>query len=332
MRKLLFLLAFSATVFAQDAKLKVEIKNPNSDSIVITSYATRKPEVFKAIKPGQFAANLAAQPGFYRFFDGNEQTMLYLRPGFDLAMKLDTKMFDETIVFSGKGAVENNFLAKKALDDEQMQEGFGAKTPDTEALGKQLRQREETYAKTLAGSGFDPEFRKLMLTQIAAETKGIQAEFEAMKQKNATLASLKGNPSPTFDYENHKGGTTQLEDLRGKYVYIDVWATWCGPCRQEIPFLQKVEEKYHGKNIAFVSISADVAKDHEKWRKFVTDKNLGGIQLFADKNWESDFLVAYGIDSIPRFILIDPNGNVVDPDAARPSDPALVKQLDGLLR
>ena len=47
---------------------------------------------------------------------------------------------------------------------------------------------------------------------------------------------------------------TKLEDLRGKYVYIDVWATWCGPCRGEIPYLQKVEEKYKGKNIEFVSI------------------------------------------------------------------------------
>jgi thiol-disulfide isomerase/thioredoxin len=120
--------------------------------------------------------------------------------------------------------------------------------------------------------------------------------------------------------------------MKGKYVYIDVWATWCGPCRAEIPYLKKAEEKYHGKNIEFVSISVDTDKDHDKWKNFVTEKALGGIQLFADKNWNSDFIKAFGINSIPRFILIDPNGVVVDADAKRPSNPKLIEQLDGLLK
>jgi peroxiredoxin len=66
---------------------------------------------------------------------------------------------------------------------------------------------------------------------------------------------LKGTPSPEFNFENHKGGTTKLSDIKGKYVYIDIWAT-CAPCRQEIPYLQKIE-KYEDKRIAFVSISID---------------------------------------------------------------------------
>ena len=70
----------------------------------------------------------------------------------------------------------------------------------------------------------------------------------------------------------------------------------------------------------------------EKWKTFVTEKALGGIQLFADKNWNSDFIKAFGINSIPRFILIDPNGVVVDADAKRPSNPKLIEQLDGLLK
>ncbi|MCZ8331722.1 MAG: TlpA disulfide reductase family protein [Flavobacterium sp.] len=143
---------------------------------------------------------------------------------------------------------------------------------------------------------------------------------------------LNNTKSPGFDFENHKGGKTTLESLKGKYVYIDVWATWCGPCRAEIPFLKEIEAKYHGKNIEFVSISADVQKDYDKWKNFVTEKQLGGIQLYADKNWESDFLKAFGISSIPRFILIDPNGIVVDADAARPSSPKLKEQLDKLLK
>jgi thiol-disulfide isomerase/thioredoxin len=150
--------------------------------------------------------------------------------------------------------------------------------------------------------------------------------------KIAGNRKLNNTNAPNFDFENHKDGKTSLESMKGKYVYIDVWATWCGPCRAEIPYLKKAEEKYHGKNIEFVSISVDTDKDHEKWKTFVTEKALGGIQLFADKNWNSDFIKAFGINSIPRFILIDPNGVVVDADAKRPSNPKLIEQLDGLLK
>src|SRR5690606_2520496 len=89
---------------------------------------------------------------------------------------------------------------------------------------------------------------------------------------NKIKTLVKGNPSPKFNYENHKGGTTSLDDLKGKFVYIDVWATWCGPCKREIPFLKDVEKKYHGKNIEFVSISIDDKTDYETWKNFVRDR------------------------------------------------------------
>ncbi len=139
-----------------------------------------------------------------------------------------------------------------------------------------------------------------------------------------------GSPSPKFDYENQKGGKTTLESLNGKYVYIDLWATWCGPCREQIPFLQKIEEQYKGKNIEFVSISIDAQKDQEKWSKFVTEKQLGGIQLLAENEWESQFLKAYGVFSVPTFILLDPAGNIVNAYAPKPSDDKLIDLFNSL--
>jgi thiol-disulfide isomerase/thioredoxin len=139
-----------------------------------------------------------------------------------------------------------------------------------------------------------------------------------------------GNPSPKFDYENQKGGKTSLASLKGKYVYIDVWATWCGPCLQEIPSLQKVEEQYQDKNIEFVSISINKIKDREKWSNLVNNKQLGGIQLLADKDWDSKFITAYNIRGIPRFILIDPSGNIVNSDAPRPSEAKLIDLFNDL--
>lgn len=167
------------------------------------------------------------------------------------------------------------------------------------------------------------------LMSFYREYSSDKENIAAMEEEyTAFQALMKGNPSPTFDYENHKGGETALEDLRGKYVYVDVWATWCGPCIGEIPSLKEKEEKYHNANIEFVSISIDDPTDHDKWFSMVNERQLGGTQLMADQAWESDFPKNYRINGIPRFILIDPEGNIVSADAPRPSDDALDELLE----
>ena len=75
-------------------------------------------------------------------------------------------------------------------------------------------------------------------------------------------------------------------------------------------------------------MSVDAPKDHETWKKMIIEKELGGIQLFADNSWKSDFVKNYKINGIPRFILIDPAGNIVSADAPRPSSEDLIKMFD----
>lgn len=151
------------------------------------------------------------------------------------------------------------------------------------------------------------------------------------KTYNSLKHLAKGNESPKFNYENYKGGKTSLDDLKGKYVYIDMWATWCAPCKKEIPALKRVEKQFHGKNIAFVSISVDRKKDYDTWRKMIEDEELGGIQLMADNDRNSKFYHDYEISGIPRFILIDPEGKIISADAPRPSNPRLVEKFNSLL-
>ncbi|WP_299115376.1 TlpA disulfide reductase family protein [uncultured Winogradskyella sp.] len=141
----------------------------------------------------------------------------------------------------------------------------------------------------------------------------------------------KGDTSPVFSYESVDGKIISLEDLKGKYVYIDVWATWCSPCIKQVPYLRVLEERYHNKNIVFVSISVDKEKVKDTWKQFIIDKQLGGIQLFADKSFDSDFMNAYAVNSIPRFILIDPEGKIIDSEAPRPSFEKTRVLLDELL-
>lgn len=154
----------------------------------------------------------------------------------------------------------------------------------------------------------------------------------AKEMYDISLKLVPGAVSPTFtDYENIKGGKTSLSDFKGKYVYIDVWATWCGPCRMEIPHLKKLEQKFHGKNIEFVSISIDDLENAQKWRDFVKEDQLTGVQLMADNDWKSEFIKNYGIRSIPRFILIDKEGKIINYDAPRPSQPETEILLNSLL-
>ncbi len=163
---------------------------------------------------------------------------------------------------------------------------------------------------------------------VNEKPKDVKTKVIAAPVKIQTVAI--GKPAPQFtNYENYDGTTTSLKDLKGKYVYIDVWATWCGPCRGEIPYLQKLEEHFKGKNIVFVSISIDKQSAHEKWKKMIADKKMGGIQLFAGA--DKSFTAAYRVNSIPRFILIDPNGNVVASRTTRPSQPQTKELLEKLL-
>lgn len=147
---------------------------------------------------------------------------------------------------------------------------------------------------------------------------------------NNYTALAVNNMAPDFTYRDINHTPVSLHSLRGKYVYIDIWATWCGPCKAEIPALQELEKQYDHKQIRFVSISVDRRADQPVWEKFVKEKSLQGIQLMADNAFESDFIQKCNINAIPRFILIDPQGRIVSGNALRPSDPALRKQLDQL--
>ena len=158
-----------------------------------------------------------------------------------------------------------------------------------------------------------------------------QDKAEISKMYEAIKGVAAKSTSPKFtNYENYAGGTSSLDDFKGKYVFIDVWATWCGPCIYEFPFLDTLENSYNGKNIQFVTVSIDNKADRQKWRDFVKEKDLDGVQLLADNAFESDFIKAYNINGIPRFLIIDPDGNIVTNNAPRPSDPKLKVLLDSL--
>ncbi|MEW5676771.1 TlpA disulfide reductase family protein [Flavobacterium enshiense] len=279
------------------------------------------------VNNGVLKDTLKVKEGLYEFHVGEEYTDLYLKNGYDLKLKMDVNQFDESIVYEGSGSPENNFLAQQVLADEKLDFGGLMASNETDFNTKY----NEILKTNLAGL----EDKKLSTAFVTLQKKQMEMKYGQLKMMyDQTLQTKKMNNTlaPSFDYVNYKGGKSKLEDFRGKYVYIDLWATWCGPCRAEIPFLKDVEKKYHDKNIVFMSISIDKQTDMEKWKKMIKDKELGGVQLFADNDWNSKFVQDFKVTGIPRFILIDPNGKVVNADAPRPSSPELATVFDKLLK
>ena len=316
---------FSLTASAQ-VKFSAKITNKPTDTIYVKSRGFS--QMIIADKKGNFNSTFNVTDGMFKLEVDEQYADLYLTNTSDIQVALDYKDFDNTIKFKGNGANENTFLANETLkgQDETAFEPM-MKAENLETLNAEVAKYKESIFAAMP-QGLDAGFVAKYKADVENGMKGLVQYLSS----GFELKKLNGTVSPSFKYENHKGGFTSLEDLKGKYVYIDVWATWCGPCRQEIPFLQKTEEAYHGKNIEFVSISVDEQKNHEKWKQFVKDKNLGGIQLLADKDWNSDFVQGYKINGIPRFILISPEGKIVSADAPRPSSPDLVTLLDSLVK
>lgn len=331
MKKIIYVLALSLAIVGckEEAPkdyvtLSGTLVNQNSDSLIVAQR-----DILKTIRvdaQGQFSDTLKVKAGNYILFDGKNRIDVYLANGYDLKINVDTKELAETLKFSGNGEVANNYLSEKAALSEKLVNFGELMAMDTQSFDTKLNSIEKELKGALDNTkGLDSAF---IASQIK-ETEGMKAQLKGMHEQKQVLKAFKGQDSPKFsDYENHAGGTTSLDDLKGKYVYIDMWATWCGPCIREIPSLKEVEKAYHGKNIEFVSISVDRKGAYETWKEMVVEKELGGIQLWAKE--DQTFASAYKVSGIPRFILIDPQGKVVDADAPRPSDEKLKELFNTL--
>lgn len=306
---------------------QAEIANRNTDSLTIRN--VQNGNVIKKLgvnKEGIFKDSFSVDEGIYMLYDGKEYAKIFVKNGYDLKLKMDAKQFDESMKFSGSGAAENNDLVQNSLLDSKY-DYTALLASDEETFRKLVDDKKTADFISLDSKKLDANYKALQKKNIEMSIVGLTQYYKQVLDNN----KLNGSISPTFDFDNYKGGKTKLEDFKGKYVYIDVWATWCGPCIAEIPSLKKLEEKYHDKNITFLSMSIDKIKDIEKWKKMVKDRNLGGVQVFADNDWNSKFIQDFKVTSIPRFILIDPNGKIVKGDAARPSNADLQNELDVLL-
>ena len=334
MKKLLLLLTvivlFSCNNEPKDyVSLQGKITNATTDAFTIMGQSFKKQIVIN--KDGTFKDTLKVTDGFHGFSDGKNQSFIYLKNGYDLVLNFDIKDFPNSITFEGEGSSTNKYLTTKMLffKNEKLDNSktiFGLDKPKFDTRMVDLTKKLDD----LLVNAVDLDSVVLKMEQ-ESNIKLIEFYKTNYDKEHSSYSALKkGTPSPKFNYPNTKGENVSLDDLKGKYVYIDVWATWCAPCKKEIPFLKELKNEFKNKNIAIVSLSIDKMEHKDKWLKMVADKNLQGIQIMADKDWSSTFITAYHVQSIPRFILIDKEGNIFDANAPRPSDPNLKELLNSL--
>lgn len=161
----------------------------------------------------------------------------------------------------------------------------------------------------------------LAIVKKATEKYGFSSFFvnEFVKYKS----TLVGSPFPKdLKFVNAKGKTVSIDDFKGKYVYIDMWASWCGPCCKEVPHLQKLESELQNDDVVFVSISSD--SDEAAWKNKMKELNMHGNQLI-DK--ENSLGSALNVGGIPFFVIYDKEGNLHTYGALRPSTGDRLKNI-----
>jgi thiol-disulfide isomerase/thioredoxin len=167
------------------------------------------------------------------------------------------------------------------------------------------------------------EERVQLISQYGNKFK--DSKYLAYTQANNKLIESlsKGMPAPLFDATSLDGRKFDLAELKGKHVVIDVWATWCAPCREQSPKFEKLAIKYKNEPVQFVALSTDRRID--KWLIDAKTKSKSVLQLHIDN--EGKFSREYDIQFIPRFILIDPQGNFINSQMPYPDDKVFEKLL-----
>lgn len=169
---------------------------------------------------------------------------------------------------------------------------------------------------------FYPVFNTLSKT-VRSYPSGKQFEYRLNLAKKLAV----GNPAIEFSQNDAAGKPVSLASFKGKYVLVDFWASWCGPCRAENPNVVKAYDKYKAKGFTILGISFDENKD--KWLQAIEQDQLAWTQVSDLKGWGNEVGQLYGIRAIPQNVLLDPQGKII---AKNLRAEALESKLEELLK
>ena len=240
---------------------------------------------------------------------------------------------------------------KKLYDDAEKSMTIAVKSNDSAAIARAEKQKHEVVEKdkarfkafinkyptsntavNLAGM-FIGNFKDLtvadsLFKNFEKEGMADNGQVKYFRNQINILSQLTvGKPAPVFTQADTLGKAISLAAYKGKYVLLDFWASWCGPCRQKSPSLVALSDKYKTKNFCILSISLD--EDKSAWLKAIHKDQLNWDHISDLKGWKNAIAGQYAVDSIPQNYLIDPQGNIL---AVNLDDVQLNDQLGKLLK
>ncbi|NQY05400.1 MAG: TlpA family protein disulfide reductase [Flavobacteriaceae bacterium] len=334
MKKIIFLL--SIVIFGCKEKTKesfsvieVHVTNQHSlDSLIIydkeKSWEVKTTLRFNKSNSIKDTLNILEKKIYqiYSFSDGKQGELgeLLISPNSTIVLSVDENELFESITYDGSFKEPNNFLAYSKKHQNQL----------SNTVRNGIEQKELELLIHEKGDLINE--KGISLNIVDSLSTYVKVNFNKfsniLKQKNAKYLykrSLVNEIGNNFSFKDITNNDISLKDFHGKYLYIDVWATWCKPCKVEYDFLKQLEEHFSNNDeLQIISISTD--RDFDKWEKYITKNSIEGIQLYSGEN--SEFVKFYDVGALPRFILLDKEGRVISPEELRPSNPKLLKKLE----
>jgi thiol-disulfide isomerase/thioredoxin len=204
---------------------------------------------------------------------------------------------------------EGDFAPELKQFDNLLAEHQGEKT---DAVAKILYMKATLYGEVFG----DTPKADALTKQLKTDFQGTQfvalierQEAKAAESKKIQDSLAIGTKFPGFDEQDVNGKPISVSNYKGKVVMVDFWATWCGPCRGEIPNVVATYQKYHNKGFEIVGVSLD--QDKQKLLDYTQQQNMAWPQFFDGQGWNNKLAVKYGIESIPASFLLDGNGNII---------------------
>jgi peroxiredoxin len=211
--------------------------------------------------------------------------------------------------------------ANKAVDQNELQAKLKViQTDYHNALKAFIQANPDSYLSlltigTLGGPSPDPNELEPLLDGLSKDLR----ETETARSLRNALESLKvtaiGAVAPDFEQTDTLGHPVKLSSFKGKYVLLDFWASWCGPCRQENPNVVKAFNRFKNKNFTIIGVSLDRRESAFAWLEAIKSDHLGGWTQLSDlKFWNNAVAQLYFVQSIPKNFLIDPAGKIIAQD------------------